>query len=103
MAGTTDTSRACEKGGHSTVNTSGRGGIVGEGERERERERERGHIQTAKRIEAFHYYARLNPAPLFTLNPRHTHTLSLQLIPSFLQTELKKRKRKGRVRRQEGI
>lgn len=34
----------------------------------------------------------------------HTkYTLSLQLIPSFLQTELKKRKRKGRVRRQEGI
>lgn len=37
---------ACEKGGHSTVNTSGRGGIVGEGKRERKRERERSHTNS---------------------------------------------------------
>lgn len=72
--------------------------------RERERERE---VAYKQRSELKHSIITLDwTLLLFSPWTQDTHTkytLSLQLIPSFLQTELKKRKRKGRVRRQEGI
>lgn len=84
------------------------GGRWGRG-KEREKGRERSHTNSEANW-SIPLLRSTEPCSSFHPEPKtHTHThatkytLSLQLIPSFLQNELKKKKRKGRVRRQEGI